>query len=747
MYMKTWNSHKFIFFLLRFIVYTFIIFFTSAILFSFGFLFYFSSHEMYISSKTTIGALTKIINVKNKEIDLSFSSIYFKQSSLKDMKFDIIFQNLNILQKKSKLLIVSMGDVEIFISPQEAISGQFIPKINEISNKTIHIPITTNGKKNKHNNQPIKTALSSNDINSIVKETSLLTQNILQNTKLILRNGIEIRNTNINLLDVVAGKQINSFKIKDFYLKTTTFNQLTEAQKHDFDNLIDKNAGNNYKISGKTMSLSKKLYHKLSILNKKYINDITIYKISIDYHGQNVMLSGLCEYNKLGIASSCLINIQHLPLILLSGAINITKLPQLNSIIEKTSLDGMMHLTLDENGINSATIDGSLRQRNVSEMKIKSKQIKQIKFTAKTSDNFSKIRSAIINLYDNKNNIISNITTNNATFENGLLKNSNVYFTINNIKLSDFYTFIDNTFLTAYKNIKHIDGVINGTLCFSFNSDGNLIQSVGNNHNNQIQLKRLIVNSKLFDFDLSKFIFSLEIIKNNIVLKTKNVNKHKIGEIVLQYDYLKNGLEATFYQTILTKPDFNQFKQLFLDVTQFNIMKNIELSLLVNGKVFIPFDKKSFSKESLFNLTLKVLSTDDDLDDEILLKLHKQNNTKRGNVEIDFGKSVMYSQLFAFGKQENDISIIKGTFDFVDGKDIGLKINTSWKLNNVEQSTFTFSFIDNIVYALLKSKISQLEVVQKGREYKVGLSGSSVYVDYEFWHIILLLISFLSLMM
>ena len=35
--------------------------------------------------------------------------------------------------------------------------------------------------------------------------------------------------------------------------------------------------------------------------------------------------------------------------------------------------------------------------------------------------------------YDDKNNIISNIKTNNATFSDGLLKNSNVYFTINNI--------------------------------------------------------------------------------------------------------------------------------------------------------------------------------------------------------------------------------------------------------------------------------------------------------------------------
>ena len=740
--MRNFSSHKIILLPLRYIIYTFIVFFTFITISVFGCLFYFSSHELYVSSPETINVLKKIINIKNRDIELSFSSLYVKQSSLKEMKFDIIICNLNVVQRKTRLLIVDVGDVEIFISPHEAISGQFIPKINEISNKTIHVPVNIiNDKKTKNDNQQINILSASNDLNILIKEISIITQKVLQNTKLMLMNGISIKNTNVNLLDTVAGKQINSFQVKDFYLKTTTFGQLTEKQKHDFDYLIyniGNDNGNNLQLS-----LSKKLYQKISILNKKYTGDITIYRFIIEYHGKQVFLSGICDYNQFGTASSCLMNVENLPLALLIGG-NVINQTKTNLLIQNTHINGVLRVFFDEKGIKDAVLNGELKQIQDKKIKITSRQVTKINLTAKVSNNFTKIKSAVINLYDDKNNIISNIKTNDATFSDGLLKNSNVYFTINNIKLSDFYTFLDKTLLHSYKNIHNIDGIIDGTLCFSFNSNGKLVKSTNFRQQNRIQLKNLIINSKLFDFDLSKFVFSLEIIKNNIVLRTRNVNKNKSGEIILQYDYVHNGLQVRFDKTILTKSDFNQFKKLFLDATQFNIMKNIELSLLIDGQVFIPFDKTLFATKSIFNLTMQVLSTDDGFDDEILFKIMKNNNTKKGDIEINFGKSIMYSQMFAFVKQENDLSIIRGTFEFIDGKSNGLKINTSWKLNDVEKSTFKFSFIDGIVYALLKSKISQLEVVQNGREYRVGLSGSSVYVDYEFWHIILLLISFLK---
>ena len=740
--MRNFSSNKIILLPLRYIIYTFIVFFTFITISVFGCLFYFSSHEIYISSPETINVLKKIINIKNRDIELSFSSLYVKQSSLKEMRFDIIICNLNVVQRKTKLLIVDVGDVEIFISPHEAISGQFIPKINEISNKTIHVPVNIiNDKKTKNDNQQINILSVSNDLNIIIKEISIITQKVLQNTKLMLMNGISIKNTNVNLLDTVAGKQINSFQVKDFYLKTTTFGQLTEKQKHDFDYLIyniGNDNGNNLQLS-----LSKKLYQKISILNKKYTGDITMYRFNIEYHGKQVFLSGICDYNQFGTASSCLMNIENLPLALLIGGKVISQ-TKTNLLIQNTHINGVFRVFFDEKGIKDAVLNGELKQIQDKKIKITSRQVTKINLTAKVSSNFTKIKSAVINLYDDKNNIISNIKTNDATFSDGLLKNSNVYFTINNIKLSDFYTFIDKTLLHSYQNIHNIDGIIDGTLCFSFNSNGKLVKSTNFRQQNRIQLKNLIINSKLFDFDLSKFVFSLEIIKNNIVLRTRNVNKYKSGEIILQYDYVHNGLQVRFDKTILTKSDFNQFKKLFLDATQFNIMKNIELSLLIDGQVFIPFDKTLFATKSIFNLTMQVLSTDDDFDDEILFKIMKNNNAKKGDIEINFGKSIMYSQMFAFGKQENDLSIIRGVFKFIDGSKIGVKVDTTWMLNDVEKSIFKFSFIDGIVYALLKSKISQLEVVQKGREYKVGLSGSSVYVDYEFWHIILLLISFLK---
>ncbi|MBQ7552357.1 MAG: hypothetical protein IJT15_02830 [Rickettsiales bacterium] len=681
--------------------------------------------------------------MKNRDMEISFSSLYFKQSSLRDMRFDIIIYNLNIMQKKTKLLIMDMGDVEIFISPHEAISGQFIPKINEIKNKTIHIPanIIGNERFKKNNNLQTSVLNASNQYNFVIQQASLVMQRVLENTKLILMNGISVKDTRINLLDTIAGKQLNSFKIKDFYLKTTTFGQLTEKQKQDFNHLISNE--NDENINKSRLTLSKKIYQTISVFNKKYTSDLTIYKINVEVDGKPLLMSGMCDYNQLGKTSSCLINVENFPLTLLIDA-DVIHQTQISIAMKKTNVNGVLHVFFDEKGIKNATLNGELKQMQNKKIKVRSRQIKKINLSANVLNNFTKIKSAVINLYDDKNNVIANIKTNNATFNDGLLKNSNVYFTINNIKLSDFYTFIDKTLLHSYQNIHNIDGIINGTLCFSFNSNGKLVKSTNFRQQNRIQLKNLIINSKLFDFDLSKFVFSLEIIKNNIVLRTRNVNKNKSGEIILRYDYVHNGLQVRFDKTILTKSDFNQFKKLFLDATQFNIMKNIELSLLIDGQVFIPFDKTLFATKSIFNLTMQVLSTDDDLDDEILFKIMKNNNAKKGDIEINFGKSIMYSQMFAFGKQENDLSIIRGAFEFIDGKQNGLKINTSWTLNDVEKSTFKFSFIDGIVYALLKSKISQLEVVQKGREYKVGLSGSSVYVDYEFWHIILLLISFLK---
>ena len=740
--MRNITSYKTILYPLKYIIYTFVIFFTFITISVFGCLFYLSSHEIYVSSPKTINVLKKIINIKNRDIELSFSSLYFKQSSLKDMRFDVIIYNLNVIQKKTKLLIVDVGDVEIFISSHEAISGQFVPKINEISNKTIHIPVNiVNSVKGQSNMQQTNVVSTTTNINATIKGMSLIVQRLLTNTKLMLTNGISITNTNINLLNTTAGKQINSFKIKDFYLKTTTFVQLTEKQKQDFIKLVGNGVGTS---SSSRLTLSKKLYQKISIFNKKYTGDITIYRFNMDYHGKQVQLSGICDYNKFGMTSSCLIDVENLPLALLVGE-GVVKQTQINVAIQQTNVNGSLHVFFDEKGIKQAILNGELKQLQSKKIQIKSRQITKISLTANVLNNFTHINSAMIGLYDDKNNIISNIKTDNATFSDGLLKNSNVYFTINNIKLSDFYSFINKTLLPSYNNIYNIDGIINGTLCFSFNSEGKLVKkSEDLNHSNSIQLKHLLINSKLFDFDLSKFIFSLEMMHGNVVLRTQNINKNKSGDIILRYDYVHNGLSVKFDKTMLTKQDFNQFKKLFLDTTQFNIMKNIELSLLIDGQVFVPFDKTLFAEKSIFDLTMQVLSTDDDLDDEILFKIIKHNNTKKGDIEINFGKSIMYSQMFAFVKQENDLSIIRGTFEFIDGKSNGLKINTSWKLNDVEKSTFKFSFVDGIVYALLKSKISQLEVIQKGREYKVGLSGSSVYVDYEFWHIILLLISFLK---
>ena len=422
--MRNFSSHKIILLPLRYIIYTFIVFFTFITISVFGCLFYFSSHELYVSSPETINVLKKIINIKNRDIELSFSSLYVKQSSLKEMRFDIIICNLNVVQRKTRLLIVDVGDVEIFISPHEAISGQFIPKINEISNKTIHVPVNIiNDKKTKNDNQQINILSASNDLNIIIKEISIITQKVLQNTKLMLMNGISIKNTNVNLLDTVAGKQINSFQVKDFYLKTTTFGQLTEKQKHDFDYLIyniGNDNGNNLQLS-----LSKKLYQKISILNKKYTGDITIYRFIIEYHGKQVFLSGICDYNQFGTASSCLMNVENLPLALLIGG-NVINQTKTNLLIQNTHINGVLRVFFDEKGIKDAVLNGELKQIQDKKIKITSRQVTKINLTAKVSNNFTKIKSAVINLYDDKNNIISNIKTNDATFSDGLLKNSNV---------------------------------------------------------------------------------------------------------------------------------------------------------------------------------------------------------------------------------------------------------------------------------------------------------------------------------
>ena len=736
------NSHSVIIFLLKSIVNLIAMFFIFIVLFVFGFLFYLSSHELHLSSHPTINVLTKIINLKNRDIKLSFSSLHFRQSSLKDMRFDVVINNFSIIQKKTKLQIVNIGDVEVLFSPKEAISGQFIPKINAISNKTINIPlnIINNNKAKKHFSQT-NDVFMLNNFDKMVKEISIATRSVLENTRLLLFNGVHITNTSINFIDSEK-KSINSVGISDINLKTENLNEVMKTRNQDFDDIL--NDFNNDNSDYTKLSWRQKIFRRILNLKNNSIETVTTYKINMKVYGKQISLHGLCGYNKLGDVSSCLVNIKNFPLKLLTDT-DIIKYTQAKMVLRKTSMDGVVKVFFDNNGIKEIKLRGELKQFQDGDIKITHKTISRISFSFNLLNNFTKIKTATIKLYDNMNNNISSIKTKNATFSNGLLINSNVYFTVNNIKISEFSVFMNENFFKKYTaDSLYIDGIIDGTLCFSFNSNGKLVKNNNFKTQSSIKLMNLIINSKSLSVDLSNLVLSLEILKNVVVLRCKMADKNS-GEVIFQYDYAdNNGIRAIFNHAKLTKSGFNKFKKIFLDLSQFNIMKNIELSLLVNGQMFIPFSRTTFSKDSLFDLTFNVLSSDDEVDDEMLVKVNKKSNSKKGNIEIDFGKSIMYSHMFAFSKQENDISIISGTFEFIDRKQIGLKVNTFWKLNDVEMSSFKFSFIDGIVYALLKSKISQLEVVQKGRKYKVGLSGSSVYVDYEFWHVILLLISFLK---
>ena len=192
------------------------------------------------------------------------------------------------------------------------------------------------------------------------------------------------------------------------------------------------------------------------------------------------------------------------------------------------------------------------------------------------------------------------------SFKKNIFVGGEIQVNIKDIILSNFYKILNDK-INISKSISNFDGVVDGALYFTFNNKGKLVPIEKNN--SKIKIKKLIINSNTFDYDLSSIVFSLEVFQNEIVLKSySNNDRNKYISVHCRDGYFFIKMK----DFIVDKTHFAKIKQLFLDRTQFNILKNIELSWIANGDIEIPFDISSFARNSMFNFKFDILSADND---------------------------------------------------------------------------------------------------------------------------------------
>ena len=707
---------------------TFVSFFIFIFLTLYGILFYASFKNINISSKTTINVLKKIIN-RNNDIVIDISSICICGENFIDKKLiNVKLIDVSIKHTKTSLSVIKLGDVDIFINPSKVFLKGLQTNFNVMQDKTINIPL--NVKVTDSNFREDDQNIEEN-IENIVKKALLF----FNNYQSIIENEICIKNVNINLLDISKNSKINSFRIVDSSTEFVNVDNLSKDKRQSINKLISK-LENEYKnkkdTNNETLNVIKQIKNYVSNYKNNRFENVLFNKTLLNYNNKDIELNNICLYNKYNKISDCLINVDKLN-ISLNEEFKIFNYSLKSELLSYFRL----FLKFDDNSIKDAILDGEIKinSKNNKQKQKKQYDIDTILFNFDIKNNFKTIEKSLI-LLKSLNKVYASISSNKAiSFKKNIFVGGEIQVNIKEIILSNFYKILNNK-INISKSISNFDGIVDGALYFTFNNNGKLMPIEKNN--SKVKIKKLIINSKTFDYDLSSIVFSLEVLQNEIVLKSYSNNDYNK---YISLSYRDSSLFIKMKDFIIDKKHFAKIKQLFLDRTQFNMLKNIELSWIANGDIEIPLDISNFAKNSVFKFKFDILSTDNDDqgNDEIFFKVYKKKGNNTGEAVIDFGKSDMYSNLFDFKKNKDDKSIINSKILFNGKKNISFKVDSVWKLNNELKST-SHIYVDekkNIDIALNSKQAGNIEIKQKNIDYVVSVYGDPVNIDYELWHLIL----------
>ena len=736
------SSRKFLrrtIFVIKLPVICFTCVFATVIISSFAILITLSVTDIKVNSPYVISVIKRAVNSRFNQFNIDFSSFELKKKSVRNMKLDFTINDIVVRHTKQKIEVVKFDKLKSVLPIRELLYGAFIPSIGDIKNKTFNIPISSSsivGKTEKYKN-------IQDNFTEAFRMLVVQFNKAIRGAGYMLNNGINIENAQFNFINTHNQTKFATVNLVKSYSKVVETNSLTKQQKKDLANMMERLRQQNN--DNRIIAKFKKIYSKIANFSSKHIEKTVIHNSVIKYSNGIFTIQGLCNM-KHGKIDGCIFNVSDFPVDAFSLMRN------LNSKVNIAGkLYGTIYVKMDNNGAKVIDIDSKVKPKKTVLRDSNQRDINEFNFKVNAVDNFTKIKSINIfvedvNKYNKRRTMelkATDLVHKGAHFVDG-----KVDVIVNNIHLSEFYEYFTKK-VQIGDDVKHFDGLIEGTLSFKFDKEGKLVPL--HDDKSKVRLKNLIVNSKTFAYDLSNLLFSVEVLDNNIVLKTVDADNEKHNKnsyLTLRFDIKKQILIIEMHDFTINKDNFDKIKKLMFNETQYKFAKPFQLSFIANGKAVIPL-KNSFVKEGELDLKFLFLTIngneEGEVNDNKVLSIKKKVGAKIGDIEMDFGTAKMYSALYNFMKERNDKSIIQGKIDFAAAKPFGIKIDADWKLNGEKVSEFGIK-IDKEINIYIISPKSNLRVysTDKIQNVYVNVFGKRVYIDDLFWDTILLLIAMIE---
>ena len=732
------SSRKFLrrtIFMMKLPVICFTCVFATVIISSFAILITLSITDIKVNSPYVISAIKKAVNSRFNQFNIDFSSFELKKKSVRNMKLDFTINDIVVRHTKQKIEVVKFDKLKSVLPIRELFYGAFIPSIGDIKNKTFNIPISSSsivGKTEKYKN-------IQDNFTEAFRMLIVQFNNAIRGAGYTLNNGISIENAKFNFINTQNQSKFATVNLVKSYSKVVETNSLTKQQKKDLANMMERLRQQNN--DNRIIAMFKKIYSKIVNFSSKHIEKAVIHNSVIKYSHGIFTIQGLCNM-KHGKIDGCIFNVSDFPVDAFSLMRNIN-----SKVNIAGKLYGSIYVKMDNDGAKLIDIDSKVKPKKTVLHDSNQRDINEFNFKVNAVDNFTKIKSIDIFVEDvnkyNKRRTME-LKAIDLVHENTHFVDGKVDVIVNNIHLSEFYEYFTKK-VQIGDDVKHFDGLIEGTLSFKIDKEGKLVPL--HDDKSKVRLKNLIINSKTFAYDLSNLLFSLEVLDNNIVLKMVDVDNDKLNKnayLTLRFDIKKQILIIEMHDFTINKTSFDKIKKLIFNEAQYNFAKPFQMSFMVNGKAVIPLNS-SFVKNGELDLKFLFLTIngneEEEVNDNKVLSIKKKVGTKIGDIEMDFGTAKMYSTLYDFMKERNDKSVIKGKIDFAAAKPFGIKIDADWKFNGKKVSDFGI-MIEKDVKLYLTSENINLKVYSTGvlKNVFIEIFGQRAYIDDNFWRLLLLLI-------
>ena len=716
----------------KIVVSFFIIFFSVITSIFLYLLILFSIKDVKIDSGYIFNGLKKVCNFKLGNYNIDFASIDFKKTPITDFKFNFSINNI-LLKHNSGLQVLNLDKLQLTSTVGDLLTGYFVPIIDGFSNTEINIPVNYSAK----NNNNVRTSKNNEKIVKTIQNLSKIIFYITRHINKTERHRIDFSNIKFNLVDLQNHNVLYKFLLlnSNFSVLQNDLKQNTSIQKSFIERLKkNKNLDSNNILVRKYYSMKNAIYS-----DEQYIwNNIRVKQ------GREIFeFIGICDNES---ERRCVVDINNFPV----QALDIQN-KMIKNFDIKSKLYGTIFANIGYGGISNIDVYAKIIPNNTNiAVKNNDKVVDKISLKVKATNNFSTINQLLIIINDDAKDIIK-FDAKNLVIKNGVVKNGLIDVKFDDVLLSNFYNFLSNK-MFFLKKINSFDGIINGNISLKIMPDGSM--KTINNAENGVTIKKLIINSKQYDYDLSKILFSLEQQDEKMIFRIIDKDKQQIDinnnnkdYILLTYDTKTKDIIFNINNLIISEDYFIKLKKTLLTQKQLELTKTFTYSAILNGEIHFP-KNSSFAKNGYIDLKFDILAKDyDDIkDDEVIVKVNKQKGRKTGKILFDFGKSRMRSELYNLTKQEKDKMYIDMDFDMLPKeRKFDIKFDGSWNFNHKKVSLFNIYAGEKSLDIRIKSPRANMIVLSNDMQnYNIHLFGDRIHLDYDFWHIILFGITLLE---